>query len=107
VGADGLGMDIGRCTVVSLPPEETERRSLATTSQCPLMHAVLHGVSRDQLMAKHQSNHIQVAYATDAEAADRLVAAKAAMAAALGISVNLCGDDAAGVPLPDALASLA
>ncbi len=48
------------------------------------MSAVLYGISRDQLMARHQSNHIQVAYATDAEAADRLVAAKAAMAAALG-----------------------
>ena len=55
------------------------------------MHAQLHGVSRDQLMAKHQSNHIQVVYSDDAAAADRTLAAKAAMALELGIQVNLCG----------------
>ena len=72
-----------------------------------MMSAVLYGISRDQLMAKHQSNHIQVVYATDADAADRALAAKAAMAASLGITVNLCGDDASGRPLADALASTA
>jgi hypothetical protein len=71
------------------------------------MSAVLYGVSRDQLMARHQSNHIQVAYATDRAAADRLVAAKAAMASALGIEVHLCGDDADGVHLDAAMAALA
>ena len=105
VEAGGLGMDIGRCRVVTLPAEETDRRSEATTSQWPMMSAALYGISRDQLMAKHQSNHIQVAYATDADAADRVLAAKAAMAAALGISVNLCGDDADGRPLAEALGS--
>ncbi len=43
------------------------------------MHGVLHGVSRDQFMAKHKANHINVAYAPDAESADRALAAKAAM----------------------------
>ena len=33
------------------------------TPQWPIMHAVLHGVSRDQMMARHKANHIQVAYA--------------------------------------------
>jgi hypothetical protein len=47
--------------------------------------AVTYGVSRDQLMAKHQANHIQVAYATDAKAADECMFAKAAMARALGM----------------------
>ena len=42
----------------------------------------------------------------DAETADRALAAKAAMADALGIRVSLCGDDAAGRPLPRALARL-
>ena len=42
--------------------EETERRWQATTPQWPIMHAVLHGVDRDQMMARHKSNHIQVAY---------------------------------------------
>ena len=49
------------------------------------MHAVLHGVDRDQFMARHRSNHIQVAYADDAAAADRVLAAKALTAAELGM----------------------
>jgi len=55
------------------------------------MHAVTYGVSRDQFMAKHQANHIQVAYAKDAKDADECMFAKAAFACALGIRVNLCG----------------
>jgi hypothetical protein len=106
VVGDALHMDIGRCRVVALPPEETRRRSEATTSQWPIMSAVLYGVTRDQLMARHQSNHIQVAYATGPEAADRALAAKAAMAAGLGITVHLCGTDADGRPLGEALAAL-
>ena len=102
----GLAMHLGRCRVVRLPAEEARRRSEATTSQWPIMSAVLYGITRDQLMASHQSNHIQVAYATDAEAADRLVAAKAAMASAMGIDVHLCGDDATGRRLDEAIASL-
>ncbi len=35
------------------------------------MHAVLHGVSRDQFMARHKANHLNVAYAPDAATADR------------------------------------
>jgi hypothetical protein len=106
VHPDGLAMDIGRCRVVRLPEVEAARRSEATTSQWPIMSAVLYGVTRDQLMARHQSNHIQVAYATDAGAADRALAAKAAMAHELGMAVHLCGTDADGAPLPDALAAL-
>ena len=34
-----------------------------TTPQWPIMHAVTHGVTRDQMMARHKANHIQVAYA--------------------------------------------
>lgn len=91
VEPDGLSMDIGRATVVALPEEETQRRWESTTSQWPIMHAVLHGVTRDQLMAKHQSNHIQVAYANSAAEADLCLETKAALAVKLGISVNLCG----------------
>ncbi len=107
VNSNGLGMDIGRCKIVDLPPEELERRSAATTSQWPIMSAVLYGVTRDQLMATHQSNHIQVAYATDADAADRALAAKAAMASEMGLTVRLCGTNASGSRLASALASLA
>jgi hypothetical protein len=57
-----------------------------------MMHAVLHGVNRDQLMARHQANHIQVVYAPDPETADLALAAKAAMFAQLGIKVHICGD---------------
>ena len=87
-----LHCDIGRASAVSLPDEETERRWQATNPEWPMMHAVLHGVSRDQMMARHKSNHIQVAYAPSAEVADKALAAKAAMLAGMGIQVHLCGD---------------
>jgi hypothetical protein len=87
----GLHADLGRATVVELPREETERRWQATSPQWPIMHAVLHGVTRDQMMARHKANHIQVAYAPSAEDADRALAAKAGMFAAMGIKVHLCG----------------
>jgi hypothetical protein len=82
---------MGRGTVVELPREETERRWKATTPQWPIMHAVLHGVTRDQMMARHKANHLNVAYAPTADAADRALAAKAAMMAEMGIKVHLCG----------------
>jgi L-fucose isomerase-like protein len=87
-----LHMDVGRGGVVKLSDAETERRWQATTPQWPIMHAVLYGITRDQMMAKHMANHIQVAYAPDARTANRALARKAAMARELGIHVNLCGD---------------
>ena len=92
VEGDQLQMDLGRGGAVALPAEETERRWQATTPQWPIMHAVLYGVTRDQFMARHKANHIQVAYAADASQARRAVEMKAAMAHAMGIRVNLCGD---------------
>jgi hypothetical protein len=92
VEGGALHADLGRAHVVELPREETERRWAATTSQWPIMHTVLHGISRDQMMARHKANHVQVVYATDAAAADRALAAKAAMLHAMGIRVHLCGD---------------
>lgn len=90
-GREKLRMDIGRAEVVSLPAEETRRRLDATTPQWPIMHAVTYGVSRDQMMARHKANHVQVAYAADAAAADRAALLKAAVAANLGIDVSFCG----------------
>jgi hypothetical protein len=84
-------MDIGRAEAVRLPEAETRRRLEATTRQWPIMHAVTYGISRDQLMARHKANHIQVAYASDAESADRAALAKAAVARNLGIEVFFCG----------------
>jgi hypothetical protein len=85
-------MDMGRGGAVWLPEEETHRRWQATTPQWPLMHAILYGITRDQFMAKHQANHVQVAYAPDARGARMALAMKAAMAREMGIVVNLCGD---------------
>ena len=91
--ADGvLNVDLGRASSVELPAEETERRWQATNPEWPIMHAVLHGVSRDQFMARHKANHLNVAYAPDADAADRALLAKAAAFADLGVRVWLCGE---------------
>lgn len=93
---DRLKMDLGRGGVVKLSKKETERRWNETTPQWPIMHAVTYGTSRDQMMARHKSNHIQVAYAKSAADADKALLAKASMAAALGIEVALCGTRADG-----------
>ena len=92
VMGEALHVDIGRGSVVSLQQEETQRRWEATTPQWPIMSAVLHGVTRDQFMARHKANHIQVVYAPTAEEADRALATKAAMFDELGLKVNICGD---------------
>ena len=86
-----LHVDMGRATSIELPAEETERRLKSVTSQWPIMHVLLHGISRDQFMARHHANHVNVAYAETAEGADALLAAKAAMMAELGIEVHMCG----------------
>jgi len=91
VESNKLKADLGRATVVELPREEVERRWASTTPQWPIMNAVLHGVSRDQLMARHKSNHIQVAYGRDAGSADEAMLAKAVAFRELGIEVYLCG----------------
>jgi hypothetical protein len=86
-----LRADLGRARVVELPDEETERRWQMTTPEWPIMHAVLYGVSRDQMMARHKSNHIQVACAPNAEAANLALATKAAMFREMGLAVSICG----------------
>ncbi|HLP07135.1 MAG TPA: fucose isomerase [Opitutaceae bacterium] len=91
-----LKMDLGRAKVIALPPEETERRWKETTVEWPIMHAVTYGVSRDQMMARHKANHIQVAYANSAREADLALYAKAALARELGLEVALCGSKADG-----------
>jgi hypothetical protein len=92
VQGGALHADLGRASAVSLPDEETERRSQATTPAWPIMHAVLHGVTRDQFMARHKANHLNVAYAPDAATADKALLVKAALFADLGVHVHLCGD---------------
>lgn len=96
VAGGALHADLGRGEAVELPAEETLRRWQATTPQWPIMHAVFYGVSRDQMMARHPSNHIQVVYADGPKEADRALLAKAATFAELGLKVHLCGTRKAG-----------
>jgi len=91
VEGGALHADLGRGTVVSLPAQETERRWRETTIQWPIVHAILQGVSQNQMMARHRANHLNVAYAPSVEEADRAFATKAAMLAELGVEVHLCG----------------
>lgn len=91
VDKSSLHADLGCASVVKLPEAETHRRWKETTSQWPIMHGVLHGITRDQFMARHASNHLNVAYVPSPDLAPTALAAKAAMLAALGVKVHLCG----------------
>ncbi|MDR0489395.1 MAG: hypothetical protein LBG99_08415 [Propionibacteriaceae bacterium] len=87
-----LHVDLGRGTCIEMPADEVQRRLDSTNPEWPIMNAILHGVGRDQLMARHKANHLNVVYADDAATADKALIAKAAMFAAMGIQVHLCGD---------------
>jgi hypothetical protein len=91
VGNGKLKADLGRAVVRELPREETERRWRITTLQWPIMHAVTYGITRDQMMGRHKSNHVQVTYAPSVDAANRALAAKAAAFRNLGMDVSICG----------------
>lgn len=90
-----LHCDLGLADAVTLPESETERRWKETTEQWPITHAVFHGVTRDQFMARHRANHVNIAYAADAASAQRALTAKAAAMQELGIQTHLCGSFAA------------
>ena len=87
-----LRYDTGVGKVVALPEEETAERWRLTTSQWPIMHAVLPGITRDQMMARHKANHIQVVYAPDEAGARHGMFAKAAAMKELGLKCFLCGE---------------
>jgi hypothetical protein len=87
-----LHADIGVGESVLLPVAETNRRWQATTPQWPIMNAVLKGVSRDQMMARHKANHIHVVYTTNESEAHKACRIKAATLAELGIKIHICGD---------------
>ncbi|MBK1877648.1 hypothetical protein [Pelagicoccus mobilis] len=91
-----LKMDLGRAKAIELPEEETRRRLDETTPEWPIMHAVTYGVSRDQMMGRHKANHLNVAYAENAEQADLCLAAKAELARLLGLEVFICGSKSDG-----------
>ena len=92
VSGDALQFDTGLAEVVHLPEEETKDRWEQTTPQWPIMHAVLQGITRDQMMARHKANHIQVAYAPDRAGAQSAMFTKAAVMHDLGLKVHFCGD---------------
>ncbi len=91
VEGGSLNVDLGRATAISLPEAETTRRWKEVTPQWPIMHVLLHGVDQNQFMARHPSNHVNVAYAPTSEEADRALAAKATMFHEMGLHVHLCG----------------
>lgn len=88
---NALHCDIGVAEVVELPDAETRRRWQETTPQWPIMHAVFKGITRDQMMARHQSNHIQVVYTPNEKQAHRAARIKAATMHELGLHVSFCG----------------
>jgi hypothetical protein len=92
VSGGELHFDTGLAEVVQLPEEETNDRWRQTTPQWPIMHAVLQGISRDQMMGRHKSNHIQVAYAPDRAGAQGAMFTKAVAMDALGLKVHFCGN---------------
>ena len=92
IAEGALHADVFCATVVELPEHETERRKQATNPEWPIAHVVLHGVTRDQFMARHKANHVQLVYAPDADTRDRALLAKAATFAGMGITVHLIGD---------------
>jgi len=83
-------MHVGTGHAVELPAAEFERRRRATSWEWPLMNCVLDGVSRDQLMAGHQSNHITVAYVDEA-AIDGVLRAFVAQALTQNIRTFVAG----------------
>ncbi|MDR2373744.1 MAG: hypothetical protein LBD77_06545 [Bifidobacteriaceae bacterium] len=87
-----LQADIFRGEAVALAPAESERRKRATNPEWPIAHVVLRGVTRDQFMARHKANHVQVVYAPGAAVANAALAAKAAMLDRLGVQVHLVGE---------------
>jgi len=91
-----LRMDIGLGGVIELPESETRRRLEETTPQWPIMHAVTYGVSRDQMMARHKANHLNVVYSKNEASALKSLMAKAELAQKLGIEVFICGTQKEG-----------
>jgi hypothetical protein len=87
-----LCYDTGLGEIVELPQSETEDRWKLSTPQWPIMHTILPGISRDEMMARHKANHIQVVYAPDKEGAKKGLYAKAAAMRELGMRVAICGE---------------
>ncbi|WP_300001491.1 signal transduction protein [uncultured Cedecea sp.] len=86
-------MHIGTGTAVELPEAEFERRRRGTNYEWPLLNCILDGVTRDDLMAGHQSNHVTLAY-VDEDKLEFVLQAFVAQALTQGIRVKVAGDAA-------------
>jgi len=86
-----LNCDIGLGEPVQLPEALVLKHWQLTTPQWPMMHLVLRGITRDQFMARHKANHIQVAYGPDKAGTRRALFTKAAALKELGVRVSFCG----------------
>ena len=91
VANNRLNCDIGLGEAIIVPDEIAQDNWKQTTEQWPMMHLVMRGITRDQFMARHKANHIQVVYAPDEEHARRALFAKAAAMNELNIEVSFCG----------------
>ncbi|MEK7862748.1 MAG: fucose isomerase [Chloroflexota bacterium] len=91
VANNRLNCDIGLGNAAQLPDAITQEHWRLTTPQWPMMHLVMRDISRDQFMARHKANHIQVVYAPDEAGARHALFAKAAALNELGVAVSFCG----------------
>lgn len=87
-----LNCDLGLGQAVSVPDEVAHDNWNQTTKQWPMMHLVMRGITRDQFMARHKANHIQVVYAPSEADARHALFVKAAVMNELGIHVSFCGE---------------
>ena len=95
IDAEGdLCLDLGRGGICGLPEEETNDRWEKTEASWPIKHLIRYGVTRNQFMAQHKSNHETILYADDATMANQALFAKATMAEELGFKVFICGSTA-------------
>lgn len=92
VADNALNCDLGLGQSVSVPEDIAQDNWKQTTEQWPMMHLVMCGITRDQFMARHKANHIQVVYAPTEADARRALFAKAALMNELGMRVSYCGD---------------
>ncbi|MBI4789426.1 MAG: fucose isomerase [Chloroflexi bacterium] len=91
VANNKLNCDLGLGEAISVPDEIAQENWKLTTPQWPMMHLVMSGITRDQFMARHKANHIQVAYAPGEADAKKALCAKATAMNELGINVSFCG----------------
>ena len=69
---------------------EVERRWKTTTPQEPTMNSLLQDVTRDQMMAMHQTSHLH-GYAPETAATSRILQIRCCCPEALGIGVSVRG----------------